>query len=408
MEQKSEGNFVEILKKALVEIPEGKIEFLGPTEGSVSVIFIQGEIFFVESTWGTGNDELQRIYEWETGSYRIKNLSAEEKRTLETTWQKPVILNAAKKETKSSFSWEQPVKVQTLLQNIKRESIDLDAFLDELEEEKYSGELRSTTPAGNYRVLFYQGVPLLSSDRNNPPLQEVREQMDIPQATLNFYLLGDELAHAFLSVIHGEKLWEGLSITVFHLDKMLDKLTEKNPTGHLCIRKENGDRHYCFFFQGVPLGIYDIEKQWSPVDPDTIWEGAQHVDYYLSGTIESFLSQAVTVVTVKDVRDFISSWNDFIEGIAKKLGKKPVEKSLQKGFGGMDVYALEGSRLLLVGGTEQNVDAAVTAFREKVPGFLKEMEVIVGSHWLNGHLQAFRERHGDIIEQVSLTEVFSP
>lgn len=407
MEQKSEGNFVEILKKALVEVPEGKIDFLGPEEGSVSVIFIQGEILFVESTWGTGNDELQRIYEWEEGSYVIKDLSAEEKRTLETTWQKPVILNAVKKETKTSFSWKQPVKVQTLLQNLKRVSVDIDAFLTELQDAKYSGELRSTTSAGHYRALFYQGVALLSSDRNNPPLQEVRERMDIPEATLSFYLLGDELTHAFLSVLQGEKLWDRLSVTVFHLDKMLEKLTEKNPTGHLCIHKENGVSHYCFFFQGVPLGIYDIEKNWSPVDPDTIWEEAQQVDYYLSGTIESFLSTAGTETTANELKDFISLWNDFIEGVAKKLGKKPVEKSLKKGFGEKDVYALEGSKLQLAGETEKEVDAAVALFREKVPGFLKEMEVIVGKKWLNGQLQEFREGHGDIIDRLSLTDVLS-
>jgi len=407
MEKKVEGNFVEILKQTLVEVPEGKIEFLGPTEGSVSVIFIKGEILLVDSTWGTGNDELQRIYEWETGTCVIKDLSAEEKRTLETSWQKPVILNAVKKETKTTFSWKKPVKVQTLLKDLKRVSVDIEAFLSELQREQYSGELRSITPEGHYRALFYQGVPLLSSVRNNPPLQEVREEMDVSDAILSFYLLDDELAHAFLSVLQGEKLWEGFSVTVFHLDKMLDKITEKNPTGHLCIHKKKGNRHYCFFFQGAPLGIYDIEKHWSSVDPATLWDDAQQVDYYLSGTIESYRATAATVGSEEDFRKFISLWNGLIEGIAKKLGKKPVEKALQKGFGGMDVYALEGPRLQVVAWTELDVDAAVAAFIEKIPPFLKEMKVIVGNHWLNGQLQKFRERNGDIIEKLSLTELFS-
>jgi len=407
MEKKAEGDFVEILKKTLVEIPEGKIEFLGPTEGSVSVIFIDGEILLVDSTWGAGNDELQRIYEWKTGNCVIKDLTAEEKRTLETKWQKPVILNAVKKETKATFSLEQPVKVQALLRNLERTSVDLDAFLAELQGKKYSGEFRSTTPLGPYQTLFYQGVPLLSSDRNNPPLREVRERMDLPGATLNFYLLGEELTHAFLSVLQGDKVWEGLSITMFHMDKMLDKLMDKNSTGHLCIHKENGDQLYCFFFQGIPLGVYDIEKHWSPVDIATIWDDAQHVDYYLSGKIESFLSKVVTVGSAKDFREFISSWNGLIEGIAKKLGKKPVGKSLQKSFGGMDVYALEGTTLQLADEGTQSVNAAVTVFRERVPGFLKEMEMIVGSHWLNGQLQEFRERNGDIIGKFALNEVLS-
>jgi hypothetical protein len=35
------------------------------------------------------------------------------------------------------------------------------------------------------------------------------------------------------------------------------------------------------------------------------------------------------------------------------------------------------------------------------------MEVIVGRHWLNDQLQEFREKNGDVIERLSLIEVFS-
>ena len=236
-----------------------------------------------------------------------------------------------------------------MLQDLKQEPFALNAFLAEIQEEKYSGEARITTPEGRNQILFYQGIPLLSSARKSITRSEIVELMNAPGATLNFYLLGDELAHAFLSLLQGEKVWQGLSITVFHLDKMLNKLMEKNPTGHLCIHKENGDRHYCFFFQGKPLGVYDIEKQWSPVDISTIWEDAKHVDYYLSGKIESVASTAVSIRSSEDFLKFIPLWNDLIEGIAKKLGKKLVEKSLQRNFGGLDFYALEGIRLQSVG-----------------------------------------------------------
>ena len=407
MEKTVEGDLVEILNKALAEIPEGKIDFHGPSDGVVSITIMDGKVILVDSPWGTGQDELQRIYDWKTGTCVIKDLTAEEKKVLETKWQKPVILDTVKKETKVTFSLEQPVKVQPLLQDLKRASLDLDAFLAELQEKKYSGELSSTTPEGRNRILFYQGLPLLSSRRKTPTIQEVREIMNVPDATLNFYLLGDELTHALLSVFKGEKLWQGLSVTVLHPDKVLDKLMEKNPTGHLCIHKENGDRHYCFFFQGTPLGFYDVEKHWSPVDIATMWEDAQQVDYYLSEKIESFLSTAVTMRSGEDFRKFISFWNDLNEGLVKKLGKKPVEKSLQKKFGELDVYAVEGIRLHLADERNQGAYNALEAFRERAPGFLKEMEVIIGSYWLNGQLQDFYEKNGDIIDRLSLTDVFS-
>jgi hypothetical protein len=407
MEKTVQGNFVEILKKALVEIPEGKIEFRGPTEGFVSVTFIEGEILLVESTWGTGNDELQRIYDWKTGTSVVKDLTLEERKVLETKWQRPVILDAVKKETKAAISLDHSVKVQALLRELKRKSLDLDAFLAEIQEKKHSGEARITTPRGRNQVLFYRGMPLVSSDRKTPTVREVREIMDAPDATLNFYLLGDALAHAFLSVFQGEKVWQGLSVTVFHLDKMLGKLMEKNPTGHLCIHKGNGDRHYCFFFQGTPLGVYDLEKHWSPVDISTIWDDAQHVDYYLSGKIESFASTAVAMRSSEDFGKFLSPWNDLVEGIAKKVGRKPVEKSLQKSFGGRASYRVEGIKLQLAGEGNQGANDALKIFRERTIDFLKGLEDIVGSRWLNDQLQEFREKNGDIIERLSLIELFS-
>jgi len=407
MEKTEQGNFVEILKKSLAEIPEGKIEFRGPQEGFVSVTFIEGEILLVESTWGTGNDEIQRIYDWAIGTCVIKDLTPEERKILETKWQRPVILDAVKKETKAAISLEHSVKVQALLRDLKRQSLDLDAFLAEIQEKKFSGEARIATPKGRTQVLFYQGLPLLAAGRRTPTMREVHAIMDVLDASLNFYLLGDELAHAFLSVFQGEEVWQGLSVTVFHLDKMLGKLMEKHPTGHLCIHKGNNTRHYFFFFQGTPLGVYDIEKHWSPVDISTIWEDAQHVDYYLSGKIESFASAAVTMNSSTDFGEFISLWNDLVGGIAKKLGKKPVEKSLQKSFGGLAFYRVEGIRLQLIGEGKQGANDALKVFRERALGFLKEMEVIVGRRWLDNQLQGFLQRNGDVIERLSLIEVFS-
>ncbi|OGP55140.1 MAG: hypothetical protein A2Y65_11070 [Deltaproteobacteria bacterium RBG_13_52_11] len=407
MEKTVQGNFLEILKKVLAEMPEGKIDFLGPTDEFVSVIFIGGDILLVDSTWGTGNDELQRIYDWEAGTCIIKDITGEERKVLETTWQRPVILEQVKKETKAAISLNHSVVVRTLFQDFKHEPFVLNAFFTEIQEEKYSGEARITTPEGSNRILFYQGQPLLSSNSKSITIGEVAELMNAPGATLSFYLLGDELAHAFLSVLQGETVWQGLSITILHLDKMLNKLMEKNPTGHLCIHKENGDRHYIFFFQGKPLGTYDIEKHWSPVDISTIWENAKHVDYYLSGKIESFVSTAVTTRMSEDLLKLIPLWDDLIEGIAKKLGKKLVEKSLHRNFGGLDFYALEGISLKLVGERNQDAYDALEAFKTRAPNFLKEMETIIGSHWLNERLQAFKERNGNIIGRLSLIEVFS-
>jgi DNA-binding response OmpR family regulator len=362
----------------------------------------------------TGIDLGKEMAKWETGedgflelTITHKDSTLEEKNAPEAKWQRPVILDATKPDTKATISSEQPLEVQSLLRDIKRESLDLDGFLAEIQGKKYSGEARITAPRGRNQVLFYQGMPLLSSDRKTPTMREVHTIMDVRDATLNFYLLGDELAHAFLSVFQGEKVWHGLSVAMFHLDKMLGKLMEKNPTGHLCMHKENGDLHHFFFFQGTPLGVYDLEKHWRLVNISTMWEDTQHVDYYLSGKIEYFASTAVAMRSSEDFVGFIASWNDLVEGIAKKLGKKPVEKSLQKNFGGLAFYLVEGIRLQLSAEGNQSAYDALKVFRQQVPGFLKEMVTIVGRHWLNDQLRDFRQRHVDIIARLSLTEMFS-
>ena len=87
MEKNLEGNFAEIFKQAMSDMSEGKIEFLGPEDGVVSVTFLDGKVILIDSTWGTGQDELQRIYDWGTGSCVIKDLTPEEKMILETKWQ---------------------------------------------------------------------------------------------------------------------------------------------------------------------------------------------------------------------------------------------------------------------------------------------------------------------------------
>jgi DNA-binding response OmpR family regulator len=359
-------------------------------------------------------DIVKEVAKWQGGedgflelTISHKDSAAEAQKAPEAKWQRPVMLDATKQDMKAAISLEQPLEVQSLLRDIKRESLDLDGFLAEIQGKKYSGEARITAPGLRNEVLFYQGLPLLSADRKIPTMRDVHALMDTSDATLNFYHLGDELAHAFLSVFQGEKVWEGLSVSMFQLDKMLSKLMEKNPTGHLCIHKENGGLHYFFFFQGTPLGVYDLEKHWRLMNISTMWEDTQYVDYYLSGKIESFASTAVAMRSSEDFVGFISLWNELVEGIAKKLGKKPVEKSLKKNFAELRFFLVEGTKLRLAGEGNQSTYDALKVFGEKVPGFLKEMVIIVGRHWLNDRLREFRQGHSDIIARLSLIEVFS-
>lgn len=299
----------------------------------------------------------------------------------------------------------QAIEVQPLLRDIKRVSLDLDGLLAEIQLQRYSGEARIVTPRGQGHIIFYQGLPLVSSKSRRLTARQAREMMDIPDATLTFYLLGDELAHACISVFQGEKVWAGLTATMFHLEKMLSTLMERNPTGHLCIHKGNGDRHYLFLYQGLPLGVYDLAKHWRPVEIATLWEAPDKIDYYLSGEIESFVTESLAVHTSADLPRFIPIWNELVATIAKKAGKRPVEKSIARCFGGHRGYAVDGTKVHLISAGDEET---YHAFKERGRAFLREMATIIGDRWLGEQLRDFRHRHAEIIAHLSLLDLFSP
>jgi len=65
-----------------------------------------------------------------------------------------------------------------------------------------------------------------------------------------------------------------------------------------------------------------------------------------------------------------------------------------------------GIALQLLNTTSRNVDDAVNVFKQSAPGFLKEMAIVVGNHWLNEQLSKFEQWNDELIKQLSLTEIF--
>ncbi len=73
------GDFLAILRKAVDEEFTGRLEFLGPNNtGIVRITMINGNIYQIDSSWGFGRVEINRIIEWGSGECRIKKLSEKE------------------------------------------------------------------------------------------------------------------------------------------------------------------------------------------------------------------------------------------------------------------------------------------------------------------------------------------
>lgn len=303
-----------------------------------------------------------------------------------------------------TFSLDQPVEVQPLIQGLRSSVLDLNTFLLEMREPKHSGEARISSAEGTTRILFYQGSPLLAFRRGRLGLREALDIMGTSEAVLNFYLLGDDLTHAFTSIFEGDKMWDRLSVSVVNLDEMLKKIVSSGHTGHICTHTEAGNHYHFFFRKGKPLGVYDLENKWSPANISSVFSQAKQLDYYQSMEIESLLSKAEKPISPTDFREFMSAWNILVETIASKVGRKPTEKALQKNFVGADVFALDGIQMKPGSDTYSSAHVALEFFTEGVKGFLKDIAVIIGKPWLDEKLRAFSNENEELLERMSLKE----
>ena len=87
------GEFIAILRKAVDEDFTGRLEFIEPNgNGIVRVSMINGNIYQIDSSWGFGRVEINRIIDWKEGECRIKKLSDKE---IEELKEKNIIMTPA-------------------------------------------------------------------------------------------------------------------------------------------------------------------------------------------------------------------------------------------------------------------------------------------------------------------------
>jgi len=65
-------NFEEVIINAIKNKFTGRIIFLGPQGDVVRVVFVEGKIKDVDSTWDSSPKELERIKEWKEGKILLK------------------------------------------------------------------------------------------------------------------------------------------------------------------------------------------------------------------------------------------------------------------------------------------------------------------------------------------------
>ncbi len=71
-------NFQEVILNAISSKFSGRLIFIGPEGGVVRVVFIEGKIKEVDSTWGYGSNELEKLKLWGEGNVITKELNQKE------------------------------------------------------------------------------------------------------------------------------------------------------------------------------------------------------------------------------------------------------------------------------------------------------------------------------------------
>ncbi|MEO0212747.1 MAG: zinc ribbon domain-containing protein [candidate division WOR-3 bacterium] len=71
-------NFQEAIYNAISSKFTGRLVFMGPEGGVVRVVFVEGKIKEVDSTWGYGSKELEKLEIWKEGSVITKELTQKE------------------------------------------------------------------------------------------------------------------------------------------------------------------------------------------------------------------------------------------------------------------------------------------------------------------------------------------
>jgi hypothetical protein len=406
-----EGDFQKILKETLNEREAGKILFNGPSGEKIWVYFLNGKVVQAISNEGKGKSEFIKINQWKSGKCTISDITTEERKSLIKMEQRPPASTAAKEEAKTSRlplpSFENTYEVKLLIRGQNAKFLDLSNILLEIQKSKYSGEARITTPGKMDHILFYQGSPALSSTSTNINYSEALRVMDSPGATIDFYQLGEALSQSFFSVLDGEKVINGPA-NVIDINKVLEKVIKNRDTGHICVVYPKNEKHHIFFYQGRPVGAYNIFKNWERIPKPFAAEKALEISYFRSKAIEPYLTKAKgPILASKDLQEFIRMWNDLVGDVAKKVGKKPVEKSIHRHFNGKDLFVIEGVSLQLSQSKHLRLDAVHNVLKEQCPEFLREINNIIGGKWLADQLQEVQKGRKEVLDKLSLNHVFS-
>ncbi len=412
MAQKSiQANFEKILEKAINEKFTGSLVFLGPNGGIVRVILIEGKIKHIDSTWGYGKGELEKLKLWVSGTCLIKNLNEKDK---ETFSRMPDIEYGIKKEEEQkliqkTILTEMPKTTRLLPYMILDSGIEtFEEVLSDIQNANLSGFIKMK-PSGNI-LLFYKGR-ILQGFTNFPPSQKVKNYyilrgMMESGNQIAVYSLEREIAYSIITLFINKTLISGADAKLISIEDLIEDSKISLFNGVIWI---DGDlRILMDFDMGEIRKVLKIDDVIKSVEFPTTLD-LKFAKIYKFGKLpeDELLKYGLKIPTKEELEEFINAWNKLMMDIANKVGKKAAQKTFEKVLKNSEFSSLITVKdgIFRVISMEKNNYLILEAIIETTTNALNDLRTFVGGDWIDEQLKKFYKESEEIIEILGIEEI---
>ena len=409
------GDFMLILRKAIEDKFTGRLVFMGKEGGVVRVTLIGGQVKQIDSTWGYGISELEKIKVWKAGLCLIKGLTDAEKERFQKMDSIDIFDNNhiekvdERKDREESREGIPTVRASKVLpyKVLDGGPAVLDDILEDISREELSGYLK-VKPHDSIMV-FFEGK-ILGAFENLPPAPKmsfydiIRQFHDSANQIL-FYNLKEEQAKAFVTLFHNRIIYSGTPSKDISLEEMLHLAKQKAITGVLWIDRE---RVLIRLKEGEPIFSAIIEDFWKIMP---IYEGklSEESNIYLLESLseEELLQRSTSIIDEEELDKLTLTWLSFNRAIVDKLGKKIARGIMKKLLEDPTLSRFFVEKDGIIKPAPQSRVSAYVLMEyllEIIERIFREAKGIIGGDWLERKIQEFYRKEKDFLDTIGLSE----
>jgi hypothetical protein len=412
MAQKSiQANFIKVLEKALNEKFTGSIVFMGPSGGVVRIVFINGAIKHVDSTWGYGINEIEKLKIWGAGTCLIKELTHKDKEQFSK------LLDLEYKTTAKKEKTEEPSKITKVQSRTTKllpyrildgGYLTLEEILDEIVNSEMSGFIR-IKPSDNV-ILIYKGR-IVSSYSDFPPSNQLANYQVLneilnPSNHISIYSLDKELALSIITLFLNKVYFSGIDGGTISLEEIFEDNRVSSFNGIIWI--DGTIRILIDFENGEIKNILKIDEILRSIEMPKSMDLKFAKIYKLGKLPEGeIIKNSIKIINESEFQEFLKKWIELNEFFVSKIGKKVIQRTFEKLLKNQDFskffYAKDGILMPISSGVNPYI--LLECLIEISSSTIKEIRTFVGGDFLEKKLKSFYQSEKKFIDSLGLDEV---